>query len=96
MRKILFAIGMMAVVGIASAAESPAKGECQSPPEPMGACVFSPCVGKTFCSPIFGDSKAADGFLYGLELPCILKEQGPPPRADKGNQGPPPPSGGKH
>ena len=97
MKKLFFAIGMMAMMSAASAATAPAAGESQSPPpEPMGACIFSPCAGKTFCHPIFGNIDVADAILTAFEMPCILKEQGPPPSGGQNHQGPPRPAGGKH
>lgn len=95
MKKLFIAISMIAVCGIASAANAPAKSEYQSPPpERMGACIFSPCLMRTICDPRFGDSNFAANYLYALELPCIMKEL-LPPKPNKDRQGPPPPAGGR-
>ena len=96
MKKLFFAIGIMAMMSAASAAAAPAAGESQSPPpEPMGACIFSPCAGKTICHPALGNTDVAVAILTAFEMPCILKEQGPPPSGGQNHQGPPRPAGGK-
>lgn len=91
MKKIFFAIAMMAAFGIASAAESPAKEIAPSPSQdggqrpPASGCVFSPCQGKTVCGPQFANGEYAANYLSWAEYPCDAgwkrprMPQGPPP-----------------
>ena len=89
MKKLIFAIGVMAVVGIASAAEAPAKGESQSSSPGDGGgtafgCLFSPCAKVTICGPGLNDANKAADLLDKLEAPCQPQsnqgrdESGPP------------------
>ena len=96
MRKLFFAIGMMAMMSAASAAAAPAAGESQSPPPGGGddyGCVVSPCAGVTECKKGYRDTAKAVARLDELEAPC----QGPPVpwRQTTYYQGPPRPAGGK-
>ena len=97
MKKLFFAIGMMAIMSAASAAAAPAAGESQSPPPEGGddyGCVVSPCAGVTECKKKYRDTAKAVARLDELEAPC----QGPPVpwRQTTYYQGPPRPAGGKH
>lgn len=87
MRKLFFAIGIMAIMSAASAAEAPAKGVAvpaaaqgggtpQGPP-PRQGCVFSPCRGETTCRPQFVDSSYAAFYLSVAEYPCDAGWQKP-------------------
>ena len=90
MKKIFIAIGMIAVCGIVSAAETPGAAP---PPGDSGTstgCVISPCRGITECKPEYRDVDKALKRLDELEAPC----QGPP-KPNRDPQTPPPPSGGK-
>ena len=96
MKKLFFAIGMMAMISAASAATAPAAGESQSPPPGGGddyGCVVSPCAGATECKKEYRDTAKAVARLDELEAPC----QGPPVpwRQTTYYQGPPRPAGGK-
>ena len=96
MRKLFFAIGMMAMMSAASAAAAPAAGESQSPPPGGGddyGCVVSPCAGVTECKKAYRDTAKAVARLDELEAPC----QGPPVpwRQTTYYQGPPRPAGGR-
>lgn len=90
MKKLFIAISMIAVCGIASAAE--ASGAMPPPGDPgiSTGCVISPCRGITECDPAYRDVEKALERLDALEAPC----QGPP-KPDRDPQTPPPPSGGK-
>ena len=97
MKKLFFAIGMMAMISAASAAAAPAAGESQSPPpggeEADYGCIVSPCAGVTECKKAYRDTVKAAARLDELEAPC----QGPPVPWRQTNyyQGPPPPGGGR-
>ena len=81
MKKILFAISVMTVLGITSSKETVlASGQ-----DPAFGCIYSPCQGRTICRKGYAYPPVAAWALDLAELPC---NSGLPPR-DKGGPRPP-------
>jgi len=71
-KKLIFAIGMMAVVGIASAAEASVRGD----DDPAYGCVVT-CKG-TKCGPEYVDVEKALEEIDRAESECNERQQAPP------------------